>query len=46
MVGYSILVAVISIIAQITKLEDRPMLFGAFGGVFAVSSVVGPLMGE
>lgn len=35
----------LSIIAQITRLEQRPILFGLFGAVFALSSVVGPLMG-
>ena len=30
----------------VTRLEDRPLLFGAFGAVFAVSSVAGPLLGE
>ncbi|KZT62115.1 ABC transporter [Calocera cornea HHB12733] len=40
-----IFVSILSIIAQITRLEDRPMLFGSFGAVFAVSSVIGPLLG-
>jgi MFS family permease len=39
-----IFVSILSIIAEITKLEDRPKLFGAFGAVFALSSVVGPLL--
>jgi MFS family permease len=38
-------VSILSIIAEITKLEDRPKLFGAFGAIFALSSVVGPLLG-
>ncbi|KAJ7026760.1 ABC transporter [Mycena alexandri] len=38
-------VAMIQIISQVTRLEDRPRLFGFFGAVFGVSSVVGPLMG-
>ncbi|KZS97593.1 ABC transporter [Sistotremastrum niveocremeum HHB9708] len=38
-------IAVLSIIAQVTRLEDRPVLFGTFGAVFAVSSVCGPLLG-
>ncbi|KAJ7737370.1 ABC transporter [Mycena metata] len=40
-----IFVAMIQIISQVTRLEDRPRLFGLFGAVFGVSSVVGPLMG-
>lgn len=33
----------LSIIARITRLEQRPLLFGSFGGVFALSSVIGPV---
>ncbi|KAL5637472.1 hypothetical protein ACGC1H_004034 [Rhizoctonia solani] len=40
-----IFISILSIIAQVTRLEDRPLLFGLFGAVFAVSSVVGPLVG-
>ncbi|GAA5909666.1 hypothetical protein JCM5296_006726 [Sporobolomyces johnsonii] len=40
-----IFVACLSIIAEVTRLEDRPKLLGLFGGVFAVSSVIGPLLG-
>ncbi|KAJ1308610.1 hypothetical protein OPQ81_004308 [Rhizoctonia solani] len=40
-----IFVSVLSIIAQVTRLEQRPALFGTFGAVFALSSVVGPLLG-
>ncbi|KAM0793803.1 hypothetical protein ACM66B_001219 [Microbotryomycetes sp. NB124-2] len=40
-----IFVAVLAIIADVTRLEDRPKLLGLFGAVFAVSSVVGPLLG-
>ncbi|GAA5974356.1 hypothetical protein JCM11641_005232 [Rhodosporidiobolus odoratus] len=40
-----IFVACLSIIADVTKLEDRPKLLGLFGGVFAISSVIGPLLG-
>ncbi|KAB5591533.1 Major facilitator (MFS1) transporter-like protein [Ceratobasidium theobromae] len=43
--GAGIFVAVLSIIAQVTRLEQRPVLFGSFGAVFALSSVVGPLLG-
>jgi MFS family permease len=40
-----IFVSILVIIAQITRLEQRPLLFGLFGAIFAVSSVVGPLLG-
>ncbi|GJN91916.1 hypothetical protein Rhopal_004941-T1 [Rhodotorula paludigena] len=40
-----IFVSVLSIIADVTRLEDRPKLFGLFGAVFGLSSVVGPLLG-
>ncbi|GAA5856891.1 hypothetical protein JCM9279_007592 [Rhodotorula babjevae] len=40
-----IFVSVLSIIAEVTRLEDRPKLLGLFGAVFGVSSVVGPLLG-
>ncbi|KAJ7472597.1 ABC transporter [Mycena latifolia] len=38
-------VAMIQIISQVTRLEDRPRLFGLFGAVFGISSVIGPLIG-
>ncbi|KAG9086758.1 hypothetical protein FRC06_002884 [Ceratobasidium sp. 370] len=40
-----IFVSVLSIIAQVTRLEQRPALFGSFGAVFALASVIGPLLG-
>ncbi|KAG8860948.1 hypothetical protein FRB91_000144 [Serendipita sp. 411] len=40
-----IFISILTIISRVTRLEDRPILFGAFGAVFAVSSVAGPLMG-
>ncbi|QRV80260.1 major facilitator superfamily transporter [Ceratobasidium sp. AG-Ba] len=40
-----IFVSVLSIIAQVTRLEQRPVLFGSFGAVFALASVIGPLLG-
>jgi len=40
-----IFVSCLSIIADVTTLEDRPKLFGSFGGVFGLSSVIGPLLG-
>ena len=38
-------VSMIQTIAQVTRLEDRPKLFGAFGAVFGISSIIGPLIG-
>ncbi|KAF9070344.1 hypothetical protein BDP27DRAFT_1362636 [Rhodocollybia butyracea] len=40
-----ILVALLQIITQVTRLEDRPRLFGIFSAIFALSSVIGPLIG-
>jgi len=40
-----IFVAVLSIIAEIAPIERRPALMGSFGGVFGLSSVIGPLLG-
>ncbi|KAJ7038356.1 ABC transporter, partial [Mycena alexandri] len=40
-----LMVAMIQVLTQATRLEDRPKLFGLFGGVFALSSVLGPLIG-
>ncbi|KAJ6566269.1 transporter [Mycena capillaripes] len=40
-----IFVAMIQVISQVTRLEDRPRLFGLFGAVFGLSSVIGPLIG-
>ncbi|KAJ6495364.1 ABC transporter [Mycena sanguinolenta] len=40
-----IFVAMFPVIAQATRLEDRPKLFGLFGAVFGLSSVIGPLIG-
>lgn len=34
----------IATIASFTRLEDRPVLFGLFGGIIAISSIVGPLL--
>ncbi|GAA5850295.1 hypothetical protein JCM3766R1_001160 [Sporobolomyces carnicolor] len=38
-------VSMLSILAQVTLLETRPKLFGAFGAVFGISSIIGPLLG-
>ncbi|EKM48853.1 uncharacterized protein PHACADRAFT_214627 [Phanerochaete carnosa HHB-10118-sp] len=35
----------IATIASFTRLEDRPALFGAFGALLAIASIVGPLLG-
>ncbi|KAH7103874.1 transporter [Auriculariales sp. MPI-PUGE-AT-0066] len=43
--GACIFVTVLSIVAEIVRLKDRPVAFGAFGALFALSSVVGPLLG-
>ncbi|KAF7328388.1 Major facilitator transporter-like protein [Mycena venus] len=40
-----IFVGLFQVIAQVTRLEDRPQLFGLFGAVFALSAVIGPLIG-
>ena len=41
----SIFVSILAIIAEVTRLEDRSLLFGSFGAVFAVASATGPLLG-
>ncbi|KAJ7174046.1 ABC transporter, partial [Mycena crocata] len=38
-------VSMLQTISQVTRLEDRPRLFGLFGAVFGLSSVIGPLIG-
>jgi MFS family permease len=43
--GNKTVVSMIQIIAQVTRLEDRPRLFGMFGAVFGLSSIIGPLIG-
>ncbi|KAF8319133.1 ABC transporter [Clavulina sp. PMI_390] len=35
----------LAIIAEICPIEKRPALMGSFGGVFALASVMGPLLG-
>ncbi|BGP26163.1 hypothetical protein JCM10295v2_005106 [Rhodotorula toruloides] len=36
-------VSMLQILAQVTRLEDRPRLFGLFGACFGAASVIGPL---
>ncbi|KAG8885078.1 hypothetical protein FRB97_002243 [Tulasnella sp. 331] len=40
-----IFVSALAILARISRIEQRPILFGLFGAVFALSSVIGPLLG-
>ncbi|KAJ7677128.1 ABC transporter [Mycena polygramma] len=40
-----IFVAMLQIVAQVTRLEDRPRLYGLFGAVFGLASIIGPLIG-
>ncbi|KAF8143658.1 transporter [Mycena galopus ATCC 62051] len=43
--GMCLVVAMLQVIGQATRLEDRPRLFGLFGAVFGFSSIIGPLVG-
>ncbi|KAJ3564480.1 hypothetical protein NP233_g8273 [Leucocoprinus birnbaumii] len=38
-------VSIMSIIARVTTITQRPILMGLFGALFAVASIVGPLIG-
>jgi MFS family permease len=38
-------ISILTLLSQVTKLEQRPILLGSFGGVFALASVIGPLLG-
>ncbi|CAL1711124.1 unnamed protein product [Somion occarium] len=38
-------VSIMAIIARITTMSQRPIVLGLFGGVFAVASIAGPLIG-
>ncbi|KAM0747660.1 MFS general substrate transporter [Meredithblackwellia eburnea MCA 4105] len=40
-----IFISMIQILSQVTLLEQRPKLFGLFGAVFGISSIIGPLIG-
>ncbi|KAF8162126.1 major facilitator superfamily domain-containing protein, partial [Pholiota molesta] len=42
--GAGMWVSIMSINARITTMQQRPALFGLFGAIFAVSSVIGPLV--
>jgi MFS family permease len=43
--GGGIAICVLTIFSEILPLEKRPLSFGAFGALFALSSVVGPILG-
>ncbi|KAJ7176948.1 ABC transporter [Mycena filopes] len=40
-----IMVAMIQVLSQTTRLEDRAKLFGLFGAFFGLASIIGPLLG-
>ncbi|KDQ12822.1 hypothetical protein BOTBODRAFT_189074 [Botryobasidium botryosum FD-172 SS1] len=40
-----IFVSAISMVADLVPIETRPKFLGSFGGVYAVSSIIGPLLG-
>jgi MFS family permease len=40
-----IFLSILTILSLVSRLDQRPILFGSFGGVFAIASVVGPLLG-
>ncbi|KAF7305394.1 Major facilitator transporter-like protein [Mycena chlorophos] len=40
-----ILVSMIQIIAQTTRLQDRPRLFAIVGAIFGLAAIIGPLIG-
>ncbi|KZP19608.1 MFS general substrate transporter, partial [Athelia psychrophila] len=42
--GMSVSMSMVQIIAQVTRLEDRQKLYDAFGALFGLSSVIGPLI--
>ncbi|KAJ3478552.1 hypothetical protein NLI96_g9673 [Meripilus lineatus] len=43
--GAGLWISIMSVLAQITTIEQRPLIMGMFVAVFAVASVVGPLLG-
>ncbi|KAF7350726.1 Major facilitator transporter-like protein [Mycena sanguinolenta] len=40
-----IYVSAVQIVTQVSRLQDRARLYGLFGAVFALASVIGPLIG-
>ncbi|KAJ7183645.1 ABC transporter [Mycena filopes] len=40
-----IVVSVLQVLSQTARLEDRARLFGLFGAVYGLASIIGPLMG-
>jgi MFS family permease len=38
-------VAILQIVSQVTRLEDRPKFLASFGMIFGLASVIGPLIG-
>ncbi|KAF8213916.1 ABC transporter [Mycena galopus ATCC 62051] len=38
-------VAILQIVSQVTRLEDRPKFLASFGMIFGLASVIGPLLG-
>lgn len=40
-----IFIAILQVLGQAVSLEKRPKLFGAFGAVFGLASIIGPLIG-
>ncbi|KAJ7032424.1 ABC transporter [Mycena alexandri] len=38
-------VALLQVLSQATRLEDRPKYMGMLGGVFGISQIIGPLIG-
>jgi len=40
-----IFISILTLLSLLTRLEQRPLLFGSFGGVFAIASIIGPIIG-
>ncbi|KAG8816578.1 hypothetical protein FRC17_000269, partial [Serendipita sp. 399] len=45
LVSCVLLASILTILSQITRLEQRPLLFGSLSGAIALASVIGPLLG-
>ncbi|KAJ7286022.1 ABC transporter [Mycena rebaudengoi] len=43
--GAGLWVSIMTVVARLTTLEQRPIFMGLVGGFYAVSSIVGPLVG-